>query len=64
MPRANEHHPPELPIDGVLPHRSPDLLLDHDFVAPRKKEDRKERRALAPDLVECLQALAAGDKAP
>lgn len=64
MPRANGPHPPELQVGGAHSHRSLELLLDHDFVAPRKKEDRKERRTIGPDLVECLQALAAGDTDP
>ncbi len=64
MPRLNEYRRREIPRNGGIAHSSPELVLDHDFVAPRE-EDRTERRTIdtifGPDLEKLLLTLSAGD---
>jgi len=65
MPRANGPQRRDAPPSGVSASRSLELVLDHDFAAPRERQDRSERRTIdtmiGPDLVQWLQRLATGE---
>lgn len=65
MPRANGPERRDVPPTGVRASRSLELVLDHDFVAPRERQARSERRTIdttiGPDLVQWLQRLATGE---
>jgi hypothetical protein len=65
MPKGNGYRRRQAPTVGSVAVRCPDLLLDNDFVAP-KKEDRTDQRAIEatfdPDRGEWSLTLSAGDK--
>ena len=57
MPRSQGYDRRETPPGGALARRSLQLVLDHDFVAP-KEEESADPEALGPDLEKLLLSLS------